>query len=194
MRKRLYLVRHGATEYNDLGVYFGKTDCPLNGEGILQGKALGYSLAGIHFDEIYTSPMKRCLDTARFITTEKNPVVLNALKELDFGVWEGLNYKQCMELYPKVFTEWSSNLKNTAPPEGEHYLDFYERIREFCFNKLSGKAESILIVAHKGVLQMLASILLAGDDSLFWNINFQLGKYSIIDKEKDHGTLNRLNV
>lgn len=192
--KRLYLVRHGATDYNGLGVYFGKTDCPLNGEGILQGKALGHSLADIHFDEIYTSPMQRCLDTARFITTEKKPLVLNELKELDFGLWEGLNYKQCMDLYPEEFAEWSSNLKNTTPPEGEHYLNFYERIRECYDSKLSVKEGAILIVAHKGVLQMLASILLAGDDSLFWNIDFQLGKYSIIDKEKDHGTLNRLNV
>lgn len=194
MRKRLYLVRHGATDYNDLGVYFGKTDCSLNGEGVRQGKSLGYSLSDIHFDEIFTSPMKRCVDTARFISTEMKPIVLDELKELDFGVWEGLNYKQCMELYPEVFTEWSSNLKNTAPPEGEHYLDFYERIREFYKSKLSGKEGSILIVAHKGVLQMLASILLAGDDSLFWNINFQLGKYSIVDKDNDHATLNRLNV
>lgn len=192
--KRFYLVRHGATDYNGLGVYFGKTDCPLNVEGILQGKALGFALSDIRFDEIYTSPMKRCLDTVRFITKDKNPAVLKELMELDFGLWEGLDYNKCMEIYPEEFKRWSENYKKFAPPEGEVYMDFYQRVKAVCESRLMGQDGSILIVAHKGVLQLLTSILLAGDDSLFWNFNFQLGKYSILEKDNDHGTLIRLNV
>jgi alpha-ribazole phosphatase len=191
---RFYLVRHGATDYNGLGVYFGKTDCPLNVEGILQGKALGEALSDIRFNEIYASPLKRCLDTVRFITTDKKPVVLEGLMELDFGLWEGLDYKSCMELFPEEFRRWSEDYRNEAPPEGEIYTDFFRRIRDIWSSQLSRSEGTVLIVAHKGVLQLLTSIMLKGDDSLFWNFNFQLGRYSILEIEGNHGTLTRLNV
>lgn len=191
---RYYLVRHGATDFNGNGVYFGRTDCPLNVEGILQGKALGHALSDIHFDDIYSSPMKRCTDTVRFITTERKPEVYEELSELDFGLWEGLNFRECMERYPEVFEEWSADYRNTKPPEGELYTDFYNRVLAFHREVLSTKEGTILITAHKGVLQLLASIFIAGNDSLFWNFNFLLGKYSVLEKSEEHCTVTRLNV
>lgn len=191
---KYYFVRHGATDFNGLGVYFGKTDCPLNVEGILQAKALADSLRDIHFDEIYTSPMKRCIDTARFITNVRKPHISDQLSELDFGRWEGLNFRECREKDPEEFRKWSEDYRNTAPPEGEKFTDFYERVRGFYHNDLLMKEGTILIVAHKGVLQLLISLFLTGNDSLFWNFNFLLGKYSILERNEDHCTINRLNV
>lgn len=191
---KYYFVRHGATDFNGLGVYFGKTDCPLNVEGILQGKALGASLEGISFDEIFTSPMKRCVDTVRFITGGRKPVICEDLSELDFGRWEGLNFRECQERDPEEFKKWSADYRNTAPPEGEKYADFYERVRIFYHETLLMREGTVLIVAHKGVLQLLASLFLTGNDSLFWNFNFLLGKYSILERNEDHCTIDRLNV
>lgn len=189
-----YFVRHGTTDFNGQGVYFGKTDSPLNVEGILQAKELGISLSEIHFDEIYTSPMKRCIDTARFITEMRKPHVHDELSELDFGRWEGLNFRQCSEKDPEEFRKWSADYRNTAPPEGEKYTEFYTRVRRFYEDVLIQKEGTILIVAHKGVLQLLVSLLLSDSDSLFWNFNFHLGKYSILERYNGHCTINRLNV
>jgi alpha-ribazole phosphatase len=189
-----YFVRHGTTDFNGQGVYFGKTDSPLNVEGILQAKELGISLSEIHFDEIYTSPMKRCIDTARFITEMRKPHVHDELSELDFGRWEGLNFRQCSEKDPEEFRKWSADYRNTAPPEGEKYTEFYTRVRRFYEDVLIRKEGTILIVAHKGVLQLLVSLLLSDSDSLFWNFNFHLGKYSILERYNGHCTINRLNV
>lgn len=189
-----YFVRHGTTDFNGLGVYFGKTDSPLNVEGILQAKALGVSLSKVNFDEIYTSPMKRCVDTARFITDKRKPYVLDELSELDFGRWEGLDFRQCSERDPEEFRKWSADYRNTAPPEGEKYTEFYTRVRRFYEEILMQKEGTMLIVAHKGVLQLLVSLFLSDSDSLFWNFNFLLGKYSILERYEDHCTINRLNV
>ncbi|HSL85650.1 MAG TPA: histidine phosphatase family protein, partial [Bacteroidales bacterium] len=180
--------------FNGNGVYFGRTDCPLNVEGILQGKALGHALSDIHFDEIYTSPMKRCIDTVRFITTERKPEVFDELSELDFGLWEGLNFRECRERFPEEFEKWSEDFRNTRPPQGELFTDFYCRVMTFHREVLSAKEGTILIAAHKGVLQLLASIFLTGNDSLFWNFNFLLGKYSVLEKIEEHCTITRLNV
>ncbi len=189
-----YFVRHGTTDFNGQGVYFGKTDSPLNVEGILQAKELGISLSEIHFDDIYTSPMKRCIDTARFITEMRKPHVHDELSELDFGRWEGLNFRQCSEKDPEEFRKWSADYRNTAPPEGEKYTEFYTRVRRFYEDVLIQKEGTILIVAHKGVLQLLVSLLLSDSDGLFWNFNFHLGKYSILERYDGHCTINRLNV
>ena len=191
---RYYFVRHGTTDYNRDGIYFGVTDCPLNEDGILQSKKLSALLSGIHFDEIFTSPMKRCTDTARLITVLKKPEVSEALLEMDFGLWEGMHYKEGMEKYPEGFRKWSSDYRSCAPPEGEKYSDFYERVSGFYHEQLKKEEGNVLIVSHKGVLQLLTSLLLTGDDSLFWNFNFLPGKYSILEKESGHCTIKRLNL
>lgn len=191
---RYYFVRHGTTDYNNHGIYFGLTDCPLNVEGILQSKQLSTLLSGIHFEAIYTSPMKRCTDTTRLITALKKPKVSKALLEMDFGRWEGMHYKECIEKYPEEFRNWSSDYRSYSPPDGEKYCDFYDRVRGFYHDELTEEKGNVLIVSHKGVLQLLTSLLLAGDDSLFWNFSFLPGKYSILEKESGHCTIERLNI
>ena len=77
---------------------------------------------------------------------------------------------------------------------GEKYTDFYHRIYSFYHNVLKDLQGNILIVSHKGVLQLLISLLLNEDDSLFWNFDFIPGKYSILEKELDHCTVKNLNI
>jgi alpha-ribazole phosphatase len=191
---RYYFVRHGTTDFNERSIYFGATDCPLNVDGILQSKELGNHLGKVHFDEIYTSPMKRCTDTTRLITIQKKPIVSEELLEIDFGLWEGMHYRDCMEKYPEEFKNWSTDYRSYAPPDGEKYSEFYERVRAFYHDELTADRGNVLIVSHKGVLQLLTSLLLTGDDSLFWNFNFLSGKYSILEKESGHCTIKRLNI
>lgn len=191
---RYYFVRHGTTDWNKTGIYFGLTDCPLNVEGILESKKLGGLLSGIDFDEIYASPMKRCTDTARLITGRKDLKTSEALLEMDFGLWEGMHYTECMEKFPEEFGNWSSDYRNYAPPGGEKYEDFYDRVRGFYDEVLTEEKKNVLIVTHKGVLQLLISLLLTGEDSLFWNFSFQHGAYSVLLKDAGHTTIERMNI
>lgn len=191
---RFYFVRHGTTDCNRAGIYFGLTDCPLNVEGILESRKLGEHLSDIDFDEIYTSPMKRCTDTARLINARKKPRVSEALLEMDFGLWEGLHYEECREKFPEEFRNWSSDYRRYAPPDGEKYEDFYARVYAFYEEVLTEEKRNVLIVTHKGVLQLLTSLLLTGEDSLFWNFSFQHGAFSLLVKESGHCTIERMNI
>lgn len=191
---RFYFVRHGTTDSNVKGIYYGRTDSALNGRGILQAKDLCQTFSLVDFDEIYTSPMKRCRDTVEIITTKKEIRVEEKLVEMDFGLWEGMHYTECMKIYPKEYENWCSDYKKYTPPNGEKYTDFYDRIYHFYHNVLKELQGNILIVSHKGVLQLLMSLLLNEDDSLFWNFDFMPGKYSILEKELNHCTVKNLNI
>jgi phosphoserine phosphatase len=88
---RLYLIRHGETDWNRYGFYQGTSDIPLNERGRAQAAALAERLAGVRFDGAYTSPLQRARDTALTVIGERRvPVVeLPELRELSYGLWQG---------------------------------------------------------------------------------------------------------
>jgi broad specificity phosphatase PhoE len=93
---RLLLVRHGATAWNNEGRIIGSTDFPLSTDGRKQAQQLGIRLSGEPIDIILSSDLKRASETARIISIECGaPLVLdNRLREVDFGLWEGMTVRQ----------------------------------------------------------------------------------------------------
>ncbi|QIB27248.1 histidine phosphatase family protein [Caloranaerobacter azorensis] len=91
---KIYITRHGETEWNKLGKMQGWKDSNLTIKGIEDAKKLGKSLAHIEFDKIYCSPLRRAIDTANYIKGDKNTeiIITESLKEMGFGSWEGMEY------------------------------------------------------------------------------------------------------
>ncbi len=89
---KIYLIRHGETDWNLQGRLQGREDIPLNKTGILQASACGEALKNIRFDSIQTSPLMRAKETARIIASwQQCPVVVNPeLIERDYGRLAGL--------------------------------------------------------------------------------------------------------
>ena len=87
---RLILVRHGQTEWNQLGRIQGRTDIPLNDTGIMQARAAGEWLSQRRIDAVYSSPMQRAFDTATEIARPHGLPVISRddIIETDFGPWE----------------------------------------------------------------------------------------------------------
>ena len=86
--KKLYLVRHGQTLFNELHMTQGWCDSPLTELGKKQAKEAGRSLRNVDFSAVYTSTSERTSDTAELIT-DKPYTRLKALKEIYFGLYEG---------------------------------------------------------------------------------------------------------
>ena len=107
MATTVLLVRHGETKWNALGKFQGCKDIELSDEGIFQANFLRNRLEN-SFDYIYSSPLKRALNTANIICSnmEINTVIAPALREIDFGAWEGLTINEIKELYPDNFKIW----------------------------------------------------------------------------------------
>ena len=108
-----YFIRHGETDWNVKKKIQGKTDVPLNENGLNQAKALAKELVRLQPDvmRVYTSPQKRASETAR-IAAEALGIrcmILDGLKEMDLGEWEGSNWDIIEETYGETYYYWNSH-------------------------------------------------------------------------------------
>ena len=103
-----YLVRHGETKWNAVDRICGRSDVPLSEAGRRQAKRLAERLKPISFDALYSSPLKRAIDTARFISERigLEPVLDDSLVELDYGQWEGKTLQEIIKNDPKREKSW----------------------------------------------------------------------------------------
>lgn len=195
MTTYLYLIRHGETILNKSGVYYGGMDCPLNNVGIAQAKELEKRLKG-KFDVVISSPLSRAMDTTKIISglPTEDIIIDEGLKEIDFGIWEGLHYKDISSQYENEWNEWVNDWKNVAPPKGESFSEQYNRVNDSIRSVLkTHKNKKIMIVSHQGSLRIIASILLNMEDRGYWNFAFEHGTYSLFEVTDQHVTIRKIN-
>ena len=85
---KLYVLRHGETDYNKEGIFQGQNNIDLNEEGIKQAQITAKSLENIFFDKVYVSPLKRAIETAKIVTNNELEID-DRIKERSFGKLEG---------------------------------------------------------------------------------------------------------
>lgn len=191
----IYFVRHGQTDYNILGKYYGRTDIALNKTGEKQAKEMAKFLAEIPFDKIIASPLKRAYDTAKIIGEgRKLPIEREELLcEQDFGIFEGKTYIELQKEYPAELREWNEDFFYTAPKGGESFLQVRERIDRFAEKMREEEAKRILLVAHKGSFGHFFASMLGLPLEGFWNFTFEQGCYSKISIEDGYAIIRKIN-
>lgn len=167
--KRLYLVRHGQTDYNAQRRFQGQIDIPLNERGLAQADAIAAHLAAIEsVDRIVASDLTRARTTAQAIGTATGvPVELDAgLREITVGEWEGLTSTEISETWPELLADWQAGI-DMRPPGGESRKESNERVAATVLKLVaqSTPSEVLVIVAHGSVIRGVASILLGIADS-----------------------------
>jgi len=194
---RLILVRHGNTKLNSAQRYWGKTDVLLSSSGLRQAEKLRARLAREKLSTVYSSCLKRALLTAQIIASKHKLEVTPCpeLNEIDFGKVEGLTFAQACDLYPEVTRLWVERSPELEYPEGESVRHFRQRIQDFISNRLQRHSprETVLIVAHSGVLRTLICYLLGLDFSTISKIRTDLASISIVETYDQVAILNRLN-
>lgn len=152
----LYLVRHGETNWNALGKFQGCVDIELSEEGIFQAQLLKDKVEN-YFDFIYSSPLKRALDTANIICANKNisPEIEQDIREINFGQWEGLTIKEIEKLYPENFINWKTDELIGPICGGDLSLKLAsERASNAIFKIVNRhKGKNIMIVCHGGIIK-----------------------------------------
>lgn len=187
----IYLVRHGETEWNKEGRYYGHTDIGLTEAGKEQAERVGDSLIRLKFDAVYCSPLARAIDTARLIT--KEPLLLDdRLKEQNFGIFEGKTYHDLQMEYADTLKEWNEDYEHFRIPKGESFFDVRTRIDAFV-EELWEKNGRILIVAHKGTFGHMLASMMKLPLSAYWHFVFEQGTYSKIDLEDGFAILRSIN-
>ncbi len=192
----LYLVRHGETEMNVKGVYYGWTDCELTEKGIEQNVCLAQVLKNISFDAVLSSDLKRAVATAEIVSGKKAADIIldSRLRERNFGKWEGLHFTELERDCKEQWQKWSNDWRNIQIPEGESYDELYERVKE-CMIELMDRYKSgkVLIVSHHGCLRLIATILLKLEHEAFWSFMFEHGAYSMLQITGEHCVIRKIN-
>ena len=183
---RLYLVRHGETDWNIESKIQGKTDTPLNEKGRRQAGELADVLErdyGIR--RIYTSRQKRATETAEIIGRRLGirPQVKEGLEEINLGKWEGYTWPQVRELFPKEYYIWHGNRRYEVPPMGESYQQLLDRLLPALDDIMSEGGEDVLNITHSAVIMTLMSYLY---DTPFEDMarNYRTGNTQIVELNK----------
>ena len=162
---KLYIVRHGETEWNVIKRFQGQLNTPLTEKGMEKLRETGKNLENVLFEEVYTSKLERTVKSAEIILNEnrgyKNKKMelkrLAELNEVYFGVWQGLTYEEVFLKYPEEANNYFYNVKNynAENVEAENLKDALERFLKG-INKILNRHKSgnILVVTHGTVFEM----------------------------------------
>lgn len=192
---RLLLVRHGLTVWNQERRYIGSDDIPLNEIGKHQAAALANRLKEENVDAIYSSDLKRSLETASIIgeSWKIQPKIDPRLREMSFGVFEGLTFQEAQERYPDMLSKWLAD-SNQTPDEGESFTAFSHRISSFLSEiSSSNNPESVLIVAHGGTLREILRLLLGLPPDGHWYFRIDPASLSEVHLYDGHPSIIQLN-
>ena len=161
---KLYIMRHGETDWNRLNRVLGRTDIPLNDTGIAQARTAAEALADTPLDAIYTSCFSRTIDTAEIIRNlQKRDVPIapvEALNEHDFGIFEGVD--RADETYQREKRNFAKRY-----PGGESYLDVAARVYPFLDSLRGTGYERVLLVTHGGICRIIVNRFSQMDDESF---------------------------
>jgi alpha-ribazole phosphatase len=173
---KLFLVRHGETDWNLTRRYQSYSDVPLNQNGIQQAQALAKRLAKEKIDAICSSDLSRTMETAKWIANEYEPIPAIQCdprwRELSFGKWDGLNHEEIQAGWQTEVNAWYADPLNVSPPNGETMLQLLERVQA-ALDELQSKHkdETVLIVSHGGTIQVLLCMLLGVDLNRYWQFH-----------------------
>ncbi len=162
MNKEIYIIRHGRTEYNKLGIWQGSgVDAPLDTEGIEQSQAFYRTYKDVFFDLIVHSPLLRASQT---ITPFKNKgirtITKPEIREISWGVYEGKPHtEQSKKDFQNMVGEWSKGNYHVSLPGGESALDLYRRIFDFVKWLKSAEAHRVLICSHGRAIRALICVM-----------------------------------
>lgn len=152
----LIIARHGETPWNAQHRMQGFIDTPLNTDGVAQAQALGLALQQTALHSIYSSDLRRALDTAKAVAQHHSSVPLvqsEALRERCYGIFQGNTFAENEARWPELTTIWNTRDPHFAPPGGESLHVFCQRTLAFVQQAVARHAgHTILIVAHGGVL------------------------------------------
>ena len=194
---RLFLVRHGETESNRLGLALGRDDVPLNERGLWQAERLGRALAPEPLAAVYSSPLRRTLDTARAVASPHGVDVQTEerLVEMDIGEADGLTFEEVRSRFPGLLEAWVSDKGPTqAMPGGERLLDVQERAWSAIADLAARhNEETVAAVTHNFVILTLLVRVLGLDLVQFRRLRHSVGAVSVLDTRPKRFTLVRLN-
>ena len=162
---KLYIIRHGQTDWNIVKKIQGRQDIPLNERGRYQAGCLKKAMEDRPVTAVFSSPQIRAMETATAVASSSGSVVIPVkdLMEINYGSWEGKTEEEILQEDRALYEAWWSHPAETAPPGGESISQVNERCQKAWKEikpQLTGDAA---IVAHGGLLAHFMEQLLGNE-------------------------------
>lgn len=159
MNKKITLIRHGTCDGNERKCYIGITDEPLN----IRGKESIICREYPKADVVFSSPLVRCIETAKLIYNNQEIITIDNLRETDFGLFEGKNYQDLKD--NKDYQNFIDSGGAVAFPGGESRAEASARTIKGFEELLSKsvKVSNISVVVHGGSIMAILSHYFGGD-------------------------------
>lgn len=189
----IYLVRHGETTWNRERRFQGQADAPLSEVGRRQAAATSAHLAGFGLSAVYSSDLSRARDTAEAIAHAGGlPGVVTdaALREADFGAWQGMTVDEVHAAYPREAALWWADSVEYRPEGGERLEEMAARAVRFLRDLLPRReGEAIAVVSHGGPIKAMVCYTLGAPVSAFRHIRVGNCSISTLRHTPDDGNL-----
>lgn len=151
---RISVLRHGMTDANEKGIYIGKTDLPLSpkGAGEVAAKMDEFDYPIVH--RVYSSPLKRCTETADILFPETQLITVDDLRELDFGDFENKSVDELIN--NPDYKKWLKGGKDSRPPNGESLEEMtartYKAIHNIIMDMMHDGITQSALITHSGII------------------------------------------
>ncbi len=184
MPTKLILIRHGETLWNLKKRYCGFRDIGLSAKGKKQAICLKKRLNSCDIYRVYASDRKRAIQTAKIIFAGIKIHKIPNLKEMHFGIFEGLNYREIMKKYPKIYNAWLRRPFGVVIPKGESSISFRKRVTQALKKIISAnKNKTIAVVCHGGSISTFITGILKSND--FWKHIPHAASINIIEEKNN---------
>ncbi|MDP3041372.1 MAG: histidine phosphatase family protein [Candidatus Omnitrophota bacterium] len=192
MTTKLILIRHGITKWNKEGRYCGYKDVSLSSQGKLDVIKLRKSLNKISFDRIYCSDRKRALQTRTILFGRSDFTRAKGLREINFGVFEGLKHDEIVEKYPEIYKKWLIDPYKGRIPNAESIQVFKKRVGS-AINKILrfNRGKTIGVVCHGGVIGIFVSSILKSRN--FWRHVPSAASVTVVEYKNNKFKINKFH-
>lgn len=193
-KARLFLIRHGQTDLNKDKRFRGLSDAPLNEQGKYEAVGAARVLRDREVSRIYSSPVRRAVQTATAIavTAETRVETDDDFTDIDYGEWQGLTVDEVRQRFGTDGLEaWRRDPASFTFPGGDSIASVRERLHPALLRVATGEGDggAVAVVSHLAVLKICFVILMELDMSYFWKVDLDNGSVSTFEYSTDMGFL-----
>ncbi|MSQ05780.1 MAG: histidine phosphatase family protein [Dehalococcoidia bacterium] len=184
---KLFLVRHGETEWNKLGRFQGQEDTPLNHRGREQARETAIAAVSWQATAIYASPLCRTMETAQAISRLVGLPVApqDGLKELALGELEGVTGEEMRRGWPQVYQTWREDPGAAVMPGGESLSQLQRRAWQVVsmLEQAHPDDAALVLVSHNFALRAIIAQVLGMPLSNFHRMSLALGSIGVVESD-----------
>ncbi len=187
--EKLYFIRHGETDLNLQQRCQGRQDISLNETGREQMRRTAERLAGVRLDVIYSSPLRRAVESAEIVAEPRGmkTAALDWLNEIDHGALEGLNRAEADAAHPGLMSVWLERPHEAVFPGGETLADVERRALDGLLGLINSAEGNVALVTHQVISGVARCAFLGLPLSAMWEdklVNGDWFEFALDDETK----------